>query len=87
MNMKKWLSFLSKHGKVEAERKALKRNWKAVRSVMTMYAREGNWHAYYHGFIYEENLERLAAEGFKLKKERNELSRSIYWVISWEDIE
>ena len=87
MSMKKWLSFLSKHGKVEAERKALKRNWKAARSVMTMYAREGNWHAYYHGFIYEENLKRLAAEGFKLKKQRNELSRSIYWAISWEDIE
>lgn len=87
MSMKKWFSFLSKHGKVEAERKALKRNWKAVRSVMTMYAQEGNWHAYYHGFIYEENLKRLAAEGFKLKKERNELSRSIYWKISWEDIE
>ena len=85
--MIKWLRFLSRHGKVEAERKAMKRNWKSVRSVMTMYAREGNYHAYYHGFIYEENLKRLAAEGFKLKKQRNELSRSIYWTISWEDIE
>ena len=87
MSMKKWLSFLSKHGKVEAERKALKRNWKAVRSVMTMYAREGRYYADYHGFIYEENLKRLAAEGFELKKQRNEVSRSIFCSISWEDIE
>ena len=49
--MIKWLRFLSRHGKVEAERKALKRNWKAVRSVMTMYAREGRYCAYYYGFI------------------------------------
>ena len=64
MSMKKWLSFLSKHGKVEAERKALKRNWKAVRSVMTMYAREGRYYADYHGFIYEEKLKAFSRRRF-----------------------
>ena len=85
MSMKKWFSFLSKHGKVKTERKNLRRNWRAVRSVIAMYAREGNWYAYYHGYIYEENLVRLELEGFKLTKERNELSHSIFWTISWEN--
>ena len=84
MSMKKWLSFLSKHGKIEAERKALKRNWNAVRSVMTMYAREGNYHAYYHGFIYEENVERLIIEGLEVERQQNPLG-SVRWRISWEE--
>ena len=73
MSIKKWLSFLSKHGKVRENKKALRRNWKAICSVMAMYAREGRYYADYHGFIYEENLERLAAKGFELEKQKTPL--------------
>ena len=85
MKMKKWFSFLSKRGKIKAEKRALKHNWRDVRGIMTMYAREGHCYADYYGFIYEENLKRLVTEGFKLKKKGNELNRSIYWTISWEN--
>ena len=84
VSMIKWLRFLSRHGRVEEKRKALKRNWKAVRKTLCSYAREGNYYAYYHGFIYEKNVDWLRAEGLEVEKQKNPLG-SMRWKISWEE--
>ena len=73
----------SREGKVAEEGKVLRRNWKALWATIRSYAKEGNWHAYYHGHIYEENLVMLELEGFYVEKQMNPLG-SIRWYISWE---
>ena len=74
----------SRKGKVTEEDKAWRRNWEAIWATIRSYAKEGSWHAYYRGYIYEENLVRLELEGFHVEKQMNPLG-SIRWYISWEN--
>ena len=77
---KRW----STNGKVEQEWKTIRRNWKAIVAAIRSYAKEGSLHAYYRGYVHEENLAKLELEGFYVEKQVNPLG-SVRWFISWEN--
>ena len=84
MSMLEWMRWLSKHGKVHEKKRAEKQNWKAVRSTICRYAREGRYYAYYHEYLYDCNRYKLIEKGFEVEKQQCPLG-SVRWKISWEE--
>ena len=81
MNIK-WIQYLTKKNDVKRKKKRIKEQYKAIKEQIKHQVKSGYYDTYYHGFLHEENIEKLQKQGFIVKGEREKYCTG--WNISWE---
>ena len=77
-----WMRAYSRKNKKKQHRKNVRKNYRRVYKEIKWNAKQGMNDATIHFFIYEENVQRLLAEGYKVEKVNNYTINAL-WSVKW----
>lgn len=83
MNIK-WIQYFTKKNEGRRRKKFVRRQYSDVKYQIRQAVKTGNFYAFYHSFLYEENVKKLRHKGFKVEKNIINGNYNENWKISWE---